>query len=131
MMKPQFAALTCVLFSCLSGCSEIGPGKPAAASEISNTHCPIMGGEIDGQTFVEWNGQRVGFCCPPCIDDWNDMADTERTEKLTGAAANTGSSHGHEDHDHPTDEERSDQEHANQDESSASQSQENVATEAD
>ena len=90
-----------------------------------------MGGEIDGQTFVEWNGQRVGFCCPPCIDDWNDMADTERTEKLTGAAANTGSSHGHADHDHPTDEEHSDQEHANPDESSASQSQENVATEAD
>ncbi len=99
-MKPQHAALVCVLLLCVAGCSEVGPGTPAAASEIINTHCPVMGGEIDGETFVEWNGNKVGFCCPPCIDDWKDMADAERTEKLDQAAANANSSEGEHAHEH-------------------------------
>jgi hypothetical protein len=120
-MKTQFAALTCVLLLCVAGCSEGGPGTPVAASEILNTHCPVMGGEIDGQTFVEWNGQKVGFCCPPCIDDWKEMADTERTDKLAEAAANAGSSeehadHEHDDHDHSAAEEHSGDDDASSDE---------------
>ncbi|MEO2017198.1 MAG: hypothetical protein ABGZ53_22815 [Fuerstiella sp.] len=102
-MKPQYAALICALLLCAAGCAEVGSGTAAAASEITNTHCPVMGGEIDGETFVEWNGKQVGFCCPPCIDDWKDMADVERTEKLAEAAANAETSedsHVHEDGEH-------------------------------
>ncbi|MDG1897366.1 MAG: hypothetical protein P8J37_20915 [Fuerstiella sp.] len=114
-MKPQYAALACVLLLGVVGCSDAGVGTPAAASEVLNTHCPVMGGEIDGQTFVKWNGQKVGFCCPPCIDDWKAMADAERTDKLAEAAASAGSSdeHSHSDHDdhnHGTTEEKDDHE---------------------
>ena len=28
--------------------------------------CPIMGGEIDKSTYVDYAGKRVYFCCPGC-----------------------------------------------------------------
>jgi YHS domain-containing protein len=28
--------------------------------------CPVMGGEIDREVFVDYQGQRVYFCCPGC-----------------------------------------------------------------
>lgn len=30
------------------------------------TTCPIMGGAIDQQHYVDKNGQRIFVCCPPC-----------------------------------------------------------------
>ena len=106
-----------------------------AASQILNTHCPVMGGEIDGQTFVEWNGQKVGFCCPPCIDDWKKMAETERSDKLAEAEANAGSSeehadHDHDDHDHSAPE-HGDHEDASPDEGTDEQETESETTEAE
>lgn len=28
--------------------------------------CPVMGEAIDGKTFIDFKGQRVGFCCDDC-----------------------------------------------------------------
>lgn len=75
------------------GCAD-GGGATAAAGAAVNTVCPCMGGKIDGKTSVEWNGQTVGFCCPPCIDTWNEMSDEERTKALAEAEE------GDHDHDH-------------------------------
>lgn len=48
--------------------------KPAAAAEtgellvdLGNAKCPVMGGKVNGKTFSEWNGLRVGHCCPMCV----------------------------------------------------------------
>lgn len=30
------------------------------------TVCPILLGPINGKTFVEYQGMRIGFCCPGC-----------------------------------------------------------------
>ena len=67
-------------------------------TEQTNTHCPIMGGKIDGKTSTDWNGKTVGFCCPPCVDEWAEMTDEERQEALDEAAAEDHDEHG--DHDH-------------------------------
>jgi YHS domain-containing protein len=32
------------------------------------TTCPVMGGEIDKKVFSDYDGKRVYFCCPGCID---------------------------------------------------------------
>ncbi len=37
-----------------------------AAESIQQTTCPVMGNEIDKSIFVEYKGQKVYFCCPPC-----------------------------------------------------------------
>jgi YHS domain-containing protein len=36
-------------------------GKPQTA-------CPVMGGKINQQLYADYQGQRVYFCCPACID---------------------------------------------------------------
>jgi YHS domain-containing protein len=40
----------------------------AAAGEIAQTTCPVMGGEIDPTVYTDYHGVRVYFCCPPCIE---------------------------------------------------------------
>lgn len=49
------------------------PAKPAPAApkagflvDLGNPTCPILGHEVDGETFVEWRHLRIGFCCEGC-----------------------------------------------------------------
>lgn len=49
------------------------PADPAVGSppsgllvDLGNTACPVMGGEVDGETVSEWNGMRVNHCCAGC-----------------------------------------------------------------
>lgn len=30
--------------------------------------CPVMGAPINREIFVDYQGQRIYFCCPACID---------------------------------------------------------------
>ncbi len=30
------------------------------------THCPVMGGEINKDVYTDYNGMRIYFCCPGC-----------------------------------------------------------------
>lgn len=49
--------------------SETKAAKTAEkpAKEWKNqTHCPIMGGEIDSSAYTDVQGQRVYHCCPGC-----------------------------------------------------------------
>lgn len=43
-----------------------GYATPAMAKP--QTKCPVMGGPIDKDVFTDYDGQRVYFCCPGCID---------------------------------------------------------------
>ncbi|MBN2489853.1 MAG: efflux RND transporter periplasmic adaptor subunit [Planctomycetes bacterium] len=44
-----------------------GEEKPTAAGG-PQTHCPVMGGAIVRDVFLDHEGKRIYFCCPPCID---------------------------------------------------------------
>lgn len=35
-----------------------------------NLICPVMGKEVDPDVFIDHEGRRIGFCCPPCIDEF-------------------------------------------------------------
>ena len=50
------------------GAPPAGEGEEAAGLlvDLGNARCPIMGGKPDGETWSEWNGLRVGHCCPMC-----------------------------------------------------------------
>lgn len=51
-----------------------GDGSPhehhekAAGEETSQDTCPVMGGVIDPDVFVEHEGHRIYLCCRRCID---------------------------------------------------------------
>jgi YHS domain-containing protein len=38
----------------------------AAGDMKPQTHCPVMGGEINREFYADHEGQRVYFCCPGC-----------------------------------------------------------------
>lgn len=98
-MKPQYFLGLAALTFALSGCADGGGASAtvdAGQAVPENSTCPCMGGKVDGSTNVEWNGKTIGFCCPPCIDEWNEMTDEERTAAL--AEASEEADHG--DHDH-------------------------------
>jgi YHS domain-containing protein len=48
----------------------------AVTAAIEQTTCPVMGSSINKAIFVEYEGKKVYFCCPPCKDKFN--ADPEK-----------------------------------------------------
>ena len=46
---------------------ESGDSKEESADGSKpQTHCPIMGGKINKDAHVDYEGQRIYFCCPGC-----------------------------------------------------------------
>jgi YHS domain-containing protein len=43
----------------------------ADAEKKAQKTCPIMGNAIKRDIFVEYQGKKVYFCCPPCKDKFN------------------------------------------------------------
>ena len=41
-----------------------GEADPDRAPE--NAICPVMGNEVDPEVYVDYEGRRIGFCCPGC-----------------------------------------------------------------
>jgi YHS domain-containing protein len=39
-----------------------------APKVVAQTTCPVMGGKIDKNQYVDHDGKRVYVCCPACID---------------------------------------------------------------
>jgi YHS domain-containing protein len=46
------------------------PGQPAA-QVTEQTTCPVMGGAINKDIFVEYQGKKVYFCCKECVAKFN------------------------------------------------------------
>lgn len=99
----------CLLSVCglllLAGCADSAPqvtAEAAAADGLINTICPIMGGEAQADVAVDWNGKKVGFCCPPCIEEWAELSEEEKVRKLASAEAKPHGDHGDAHGDHGT-----------------------------
>lgn len=87
----------------ISGCSEapIEVSNSAGAAEIVNSVCPIMGNaveakDLDASLIKDWNGKKVGFCCPPCLEEWDELSDSEKADKI----ANPAKDHDSSSHEH-------------------------------
>jgi YHS domain-containing protein len=39
---------------------------PALATGKAQTTCPVLGGNIDKNIYVDYKGQRIYFCCKGC-----------------------------------------------------------------
>ncbi len=76
------------------GCgSEKKESQPAAMKQpaqekqasvtVAQTICPVMGGEINKDVYVDYEGQRVYFCCPGCEEKF--LEDPEKYLKKMAA----------------------------------------------
>jgi len=42
--------------------------SPADAIEIAQKFCPVRGKPISKDVYIDYEGKRVYFCCPMCVD---------------------------------------------------------------
>jgi YHS domain-containing protein len=43
---------------------------------IDQTTCPVMGGLINKSLYADYQGNRIYFCCPPCLKKFKKDPDT-------------------------------------------------------
>jgi YHS domain-containing protein len=81
---------------------------PIAAKQPENTICPVMGNPVDPEVFVDYEGRRIGFCCPGC--DTLFLEEPEKYLKKVDAelASRKAAEAGHEHAKAPEDTEPSD-----------------------
>jgi len=85
---------------CLVGCGgaekpEQGDGGADAAKDagkvaVVNAKCPMMGNKINQAAMApdmtrDYNGQKVGFCCPSCMPKWDALSEEDKEAKLAAA----------------------------------------------
>jgi len=58
---------------------------PGPSMGVINATCPVRGGKVNQAVNVDYKGQKVGFCCAGCIDDWNAMSDEEKAAFINSA----------------------------------------------
>ena len=73
------------VYFCCAGCDDVFLKDPekylhklpqfqkddgTAESGTEQTVCPVMGGKINKDIFVEYEGRKVYFCCPGCIEEF-------------------------------------------------------------
>ncbi len=46
--------------------ASVQAGAEDTAQKKPQTKCPIMGNEINKEVYLDYQGQRVYFCCPGC-----------------------------------------------------------------
>ncbi len=60
-----------VLFGITLSLLTFGWRMPVIVQAASQTKCPVLGNPIDQKVFVDYNGQRIYFCCSGCIQEFN------------------------------------------------------------
>ncbi|MFA7157779.1 MAG: YHS domain-containing protein [Kiritimatiellia bacterium] len=81
------------IYVCCKGCIETVRKDPAkyvreleaAGVTITKTQiaCPVLGGKIDNKVYADYKGERVYFCCPGCIQKFQN--DPEKYLKILEA----------------------------------------------
>jgi YHS domain-containing protein len=66
------------IYLCCKGCVDAARKDPAKALKTLGTRgefaeslqktCPVMGGKVDPELYVEYEGRRIYVCCGGCID---------------------------------------------------------------
>jgi len=66
-MKLMNKPLRCVLGMTLILALTVGLVQTGWGKEPNQTRCPVLGNPVNKKLYVDHDGKRVYFCCPPCI----------------------------------------------------------------
>ncbi len=84
IMGVAVAAMALAVTGCNS--TQKNDGASAGAMKAVNTKCPIVPADtLNTDVYTMYKGQKVAFCCPGCINDWNMLSDAQKEEKLAKA----------------------------------------------
>ena len=48
-------------------CLALALSAAALAKPANQTNCPVLGSPVNKNVYTDYNGKRIYFCCPPCI----------------------------------------------------------------
>ena len=65
-MKRMVCLVVMVLF--VAGSMAFAAGS--AVKGATQDKCPVMGGTIDKNNYVDYQGKRIYFCCTACPDEF-------------------------------------------------------------
>jgi hypothetical protein len=91
-LSNAFVAISVVALAALVGCAsnkaETKTVSPAAmkSGPSVNAKC-CCGKPLDGKSYVMYNGQKVGFCGPECVNEFNAMTDAQKQAQVAKATA--------------------------------------------
>lgn len=49
-----------------------GSGQSGGGQEVTQQVCPVMGGDINKDLYVEYEGRRIYFCCKGCPEKFRE-----------------------------------------------------------
>ena len=79
MKTSLFAAAFASLFAAaiVIAADKAPTTKPSTQATFVNKFCAVEGGDhtVDPDVFVMYKGQKVGFCCKDCIEEFNASPD--------------------------------------------------------
>jgi YHS domain-containing protein len=52
------------------------PEPAPRAEEIAQERCPVRGNRINPDVHLNWEGRRIWFCCPGCIETFKQDPET-------------------------------------------------------
>ena len=70
--------MLCVLAapSSLAGCGGKSVAETREAAGTVNGLCPVREEPVVKGSYIDYEGQRIGFCCPPCSGDFRKDPET-------------------------------------------------------
>jgi YHS domain-containing protein len=79
-----FRTLTMAAVAAAAASLALG-ARPAA--DAINASCPISAGEIDGKTFVQYDGHSIGLCCGGCVAKFEAWSDEKKAGFVSASLA--------------------------------------------
>lgn len=67
---------------------------PAGEDKVANSQCPMDGSKIDPSKMTkgstrDYKGEKLGFCCAGCANQWDQLSDAQKKDKMDALAAKT------------------------------------------
>jgi hypothetical protein len=80
-MKRSLKTLAAAAILLVAACNSSAP-----QAMTLNSKCPVSGKAVDSSIpTADYNGGKVGFCCPRCVTSWNAMSEADKQAKIAAS----------------------------------------------
>ena len=75
LLRPLLVLVALVAPLLVAGCGQSVTDARQAAGTV-NGLCPVREEPVVEGTAIDYEGQKIGFCCPPCSGDFRKDPET-------------------------------------------------------